>query len=86
MERFDNGIIILPENLRMLQVLTEEEIGLVLKALAMHVTGVDPDVGQLPDKLSLVYEILKTQNDRMDIYRHAAYFPEKLQEVNHETR
>ena len=61
-----NSITILPENIRLLQILTEAEIGEVMKAVFFHWSGVEPDEAELSsDKIRLTYEILKNQIDQV---------------------
>ena len=64
MSKQNSGITILPENVRLLQILTEAEIGEVMKAVFFHWSGVEPDEAALSsDKIRLTYEIVKNQVD-----------------------
>ena len=64
MNRQNDGIVIRPENIRLLQVLTEAEIGEVMKAIFFHWSGMEPDEAELSsDKIRLTYEIIKNQVD-----------------------
>ena len=60
----NSGIVILPENIRLLQTLTESEIGEVMKAVFFHWSGVEPDEAALSsDKIRLTYDVLRNQVD-----------------------
>ncbi len=64
MNRQNDGIVIRPENIRLLQILTEAEIGEVMKAIFFHWSGVEPDEAELSsDKIRLTYQVLKEQVD-----------------------
>ena len=64
MSRQNEALTLLPENVRLLQVLTEAEIGEVMKAIFFHWSGVEPDEAELSsDKIRLTYEIIKNQVD-----------------------
>ena len=63
MRYYENGITILPENIKMLQLLSEDEIGEVMKAVFYYMAGMKPEETLTNDTLRLVFEILVQQID-----------------------
>ena len=59
-----NGIVILPENIQALRVMTEDEIGEVMKRIFLHVTGIEQDEEAFSsERVRFMYLVLKKQID-----------------------
>ena len=59
-----NGIVILPENIQALRVMTEAEIGEVMKRIFLHVTGIEQDENAFSsERVRFMYLVLKRQID-----------------------
>lgn len=59
-----NGIVILPENIQALRVMTEAEIGEVMKRIFLHVTGIEQDEEAFSsERVRFMYLVLKKQVD-----------------------
>ena len=59
-----NGIVILPENIQALRVMTEAEIGEVMKRIFLHVTGIEQDESVFSsERVRFMYLVLKRQID-----------------------
>ena len=72
-KRFQNGIVILPENLKVLRTMTAEEVGEVMKALIEHAFGHDLEDWEFAssEKVVFTYKVLEIQVDNTEDARIA---------------
>ena len=86
MKKPNRPIVIPPQNMELLQVLSDAECGEVMKAVLAYSAGVEDEPTLSSDKVRLVYKVMKTQFDNPG-RRSARYRPETLMEaIDHEKR